>query len=158
MKDWTKLANQISAKSDVTLRPASDEDLAKLAALGVPAEAISFFQACEPAECAEIECVRLWPVREVLAENRDYVPGCYVAQHGYVVFATTVFGDTFCFDLNATKTNNETPVVLIAHDWDWDAITPETINTLKKPTAPQFEQFIEAYVAGGLDIQPNYEQ
>ena len=158
MATWAKLAKEITSKSDVAFHPASVEDLAKLKALRVPPDAISFFREFEPAECAEIEGVRLWPVREVLAENSDYVPGCYIAQHGYVVFATTLFGDTFCFDLNAIQQNKGTPVVLLAHDcWDWDEITPEIIGRLKKLAAADFEKFLEKYIAGSLDIEPNYE-
>jgi hypothetical protein len=139
MANWAKLANEITAKSGVALRPASAEDLARLRSLRLPAEAVSFFQEFEPAECAEIDGVRLWPIREVLTENSDYVPGCYIVQHAYIVFATTLFGDTFCFDLNATQKNKLTSIVLIAHDcWDWDEITPEIIARLKKQAAPNF--------------------
>src|SRR6266567_5651618 len=115
--------------------------LEELRVLRVPQEAISFFEKFEPAECAEIEGVRLRPVGEALAENRDYVPGCYVIAHGYVVFATTLFGDAFCFDLNAAQSTIGTPIVLVAHDWNWEEITPEAINKLKKPAARNLEEF-----------------
>jgi hypothetical protein len=157
MSDWRSLAGEIAKKSGIALPPGSLELLHKLQAIHVPEEAISFFREFEPEECAEIEGVRLWPIREVLAENSDYVPGCYRIQHGYVVFATTLFGDTFCFDTKVIRLQAEIPIVLIAHDWDWDAITAEAINRLKKPAAAHFEEFLQVYVSGNLDIQPNYD-
>jgi len=99
--------------------------------------------------------VRLY--EEVLAENKDYVPGCYIVQHGYIVFATTIFGDAFCFDTK-TASGQEAPIVLIAHDgYDWDAVTSEEIARLKKPIAADFRGFLQNYVDGTLDIQPNYD-
>jgi uncharacterized protein Usg len=47
---------------------------------------------------------------------------------------------------------------LIAHDgYDWDTVTPEGINKLKKWIAPDFRTFLQAYVNETLDIDPNYE-
>jgi len=157
MPDWTSLAKQMTEKSGVALRPALQESCSALQRMGIPAEAIAFFSEFEPAQCAEIEDVRLWPLQEVLAENTDYVPGCYIVQYGYVVFATTIFGDAFCFDTK-TAPGREVPIVLIAHDgYDWDAVTEEEIARLKKPIAADFRGFLQNYVDGMLDIQPNYD-
>jgi hypothetical protein len=155
--DRINLAKAISRQSGVAVHPAAPELLSALQELHAPDSAVAFFREFEPAECAEIDGVRLWPVKEVLAENKDYVPGCFIIQHGYVVFATTLFGDAFCFDTNEGRTQEATPIVLIAHDWDWDEISPEAISRLKKATAPNFEAFLRAYVDGTLDIQPNYD-
>jgi len=157
MSNWAELAKQIVEKSDVPLRPATPESIADLRKLGVPDEAIAFFSEFEPARCAEIEDIRLWPLQEVLAENKDYVPGCYVVQHGYIVFATTIFGDAFCFDTKSAL-GRQVPIILIAHDgYDWDAVTPEDIARLKKLIAADFRGFLQDYVDGKLDIQPNYD-
>ena len=157
MSDWTTLAKQITEKSGVALRPARQESFSALQSMGIPDEAIAFFGEFEPTQCAEIEDVRLWPLQEILAENTDYVPGCYIVQHGYLVFATTIFGDAFCFDTKAAP-GREVPIVLIAHDgYDWDAVTEEEIARLKKPIAADFRGFLQNYVDGMLDIQPNYD-
>lgn len=157
MADWTNLAREISQKSEIVLLPAAPELLAASRQLGIPDDAIAFFSEFEPAQCAEIEDVRLWPLQEVLAENKDYVPGCYIVQHGYIVFATTLFGDAFCFDTK-TAHGQEVPIVLIAHDgYGWDAVTAEEIARLKKPIAADFRGFLQNYVDGVLDIQPNYD-
>lgn len=156
MSDWTSLARQIAEKSGVSLHLAAPESISVLKKLGIPNDAIAFFSEFEPTECADINGVRLWPIQEVVAENRDYVPGCYIVQHGYVVFATTLFGDAFCFDTKATGQGN--PTVLISHDgYDWDQVTSEEIARFKKPITSDFKSFLEAYVEETLDIQPNYE-
>jgi hypothetical protein len=100
------MAKQIAEKSGVALRPASEKSHSALQRLGIPDDVIAFFNEFQPAECADIDGVRIWPAKEVLAENKDYVPGCYVVEYGYIVFATTLFGDAFCFD---TKANSNTP-------------------------------------------------
>ena len=140
------MAKEIGRKGDVLLGPAAPELISELQRLGVPEDAIAFFLEFEPKQCADIDGVRLWPVEEVLRENRD----------GYIVFATTVFGDAFCFDANAGD-RRQMPIVLISHDgYDWDAVTVEEIARLKKPIAPHFIAFLQAYVDGKLDIEPNY--
>jgi hypothetical protein len=92
----------------------------------------------------------------VLGENKDFVPGCFVQPHGYVVFATTIFGDAFCFDTNTATSKATAPVVLIAHDLNWDEMKREDIVKLARPTVVSFEGFLGAYVSETLDIQPNY--
>jgi hypothetical protein len=150
------LVDQIRDKSNVEFRPAASAALEELRSIGVPEDAQAFYRDSEPARCAEIDEIRLWPIADVLGENKDYVPGCFIQPHGYVVFATTIFGDAFCFDTNTTPSKGTAPVVLIAHDWDWDAIKREDIAKLAKPTAASFEEFLKAYESETLDIQPNY--
>lgn len=157
MSDWASLGQQIAEKSGVSLRPAAPESISALQRLGIPNDAIAFFSEFEPTECADINGVRLWPVKEIVAENRDYVPGCYILQHGYVVFATTLFGDAFCFDMKEAVAQG-TPAVLISHDgYDWDQVTSEEIARVKKPIASDFKSFLQTYVEEMLDIEPNYE-
>ena len=158
MEDWSTLGEEISRKSEVPLRPAAPESLSALQRLGIPNEAMPFFSEFEPTQCAEIDGVRLWPVQEMVAENADYVPGCYIVQYGYVVFATTLFGDAFCFDRNTNPQRDGTPIVSISHDgYDWDHVTSEEIAKLTKPIASDFKAFLRAYVDETLDIEPNYE-
>ena len=150
------LLDEIKQKSKVDFRPASQAGLDALRALGVPENALAFYQDSEPATCAEIDDVRLWPISDVLGENRDFVPGCYIQPLGYIVFATTVFGDAFCFDWNPANSSATAPLVLIAHDLDWNEIKREEIANLAKPIAPSFESFLIAFVAETLDIEPLY--
>jgi hypothetical protein len=150
------LLDKIKEKSNVEFRPAAPGGVELLRSIGVPEDALAFYRDSEPTKCAEIDDIRLWPVADVLGENKDFVPGCFTQPHGYVVFATTIFGDAFCFDRNALASSETAPVVLIAHDWDWDAIKYADIVKLAKPTAPSFKDFLEAYASETLDILPNY--
>jgi hypothetical protein len=150
------LLDEIKEKSKAEFQPAASAALEQLRSIGVPEDALAFYRDSEPAKCAEIDDIRLWPIVDVLGENKDFVPGCFIQPHGYVVFATTIFGDAFCFDTNTATSKATAPVVLIAHDLNWDEIKREDIVTLAKPTAVSFEGFLRAYVSETLDIQPNY--
>jgi len=151
------LARAIATQCGVALRPASDDGIRQLQALGIPDDAITFYRQAEPAECAEIEKIRLWPIKRVAEENTDYVPGCYTQPYGYVVFATTFFGDTYCFDLNSGTSSATAPIVLLSHEMIGDETTKEEVGRLAKKMAPDFPSFLEAFVAGKLDMTPNYE-
>jgi hypothetical protein len=103
------LLDEIKQKSRVEFR-----------SLGTPEDAMVFYGNPELARCAEIGRVRLWPIADLLVENRDTVPGCYAQPCGYVVFASTIYGNAFCFDTHVVS-DAGVPVVLIAHD-----LEPET--------------------------------
>jgi len=156
MADRQDLIATLKKQTEIDFVPATPGGIDQLRSLKVPKEAIAFYREAEPVLCAEIDGVRLWPIKNIIEENTDYVPGCYIREHGYLVFSTTLFGDTFCFDLNAASPETGTPVVLIAHDWFWEEITAEQIAQLKKPTAVNFEAFLEAFLADSIDIDPNY--
>jgi hypothetical protein len=106
---------------------------------------------------AEIAKLRLWPTADILVENRDAAPGYFAQPCGYVVFATTLYGDAFCFDLRAASGEN-VPVVLIAHDLapKNDEMKREDLAKLAKPIATSFERFLNAFVSETLDIEPLY--
>jgi hypothetical protein len=152
----SQLRDQIAAKSGVQLGPANETGIEQLRVFKVPDDAIAFYREAEPSRYAEIEKIRLWPIQQVVEENTDYVPGCYARPHGYVVFATTVFGDTYCFDLNNAKSLGSTPIVLLSHEMIGDQTTKEEVTRLAKKIAPDFRSFFEAFVAGNLDITPNH--
>ena len=114
MPDYEPLIAQITEQSGVEFRAASPFDLSKLEPLGLPQSVLDFYSAYEPSECVEGQ-VRLWPIEQVLAENEAYVPGCYASKHGYVVFATTLYGDTYCFDLSRGR-QTEPRIVLLSRE------------------------------------------
>jgi hypothetical protein len=111
MDRYTELVAMIAEQSGSKFRSASADDLASLRDLGLPQSVIDFFATHEPAECVEA-AERLWPISEILNENRNFVPGCNIVKHGYVVFSTTGCGDTFCFDLNNQSADGEPRIVL----------------------------------------------
>ena len=151
-----ELYHSIATKSGVALRPASEDGIRQLQALRFPEDAIAYYREAEPSRITEIEKIRLWPIKDVVEENTDYVPGCYIQPHGYVVFATTFCGDTYCFDLNAATSAMSAPIVLLSHEMIDDETTRETVGNLAKMIAPDFRSFLESFAAGSLDITPNY--
>jgi hypothetical protein len=151
------LLDEIKQKSRVEFRPASGSGIAALRSLGAPEDALVFYRNSEPARCVEIGNARLWPIADILVENSDAVPGCYAQPCGYVVFASTVYGDAFCFDTHVAS-DATAPVVLIAHDLEPenDEMKLEDLAKLAKPIATSFENFLKAFVSETLNIKPLY--
>src|SRR6202008_241498 len=145
-----ELVTHIAQRSATVFRPASIEAIAQLQALAVPDNVLEFYRLYEPAGCAEIHDVRLWPISEVIEENRNYVPGANLVNHGLVVFATTVFGDTYCFDIS----ERGPPVVLMSHEVNYEGMSVADIKALRKPIAPNLVAFLDAFAAGSLDMHP----
>jgi len=151
------LLDEIARKSRVAFRPASGAGVAALRSLGAPEDVLAFYQHSEPARFAEIGKVRLWPISDILVENRDAVPGCYAQPCGYVVIASTTSGDAFCSDTQAAS-GAIAPVVLIAHDLEPenDVMKREDLAELAKPIAASFEDFLKAFASETVDIEPLY--
>ena len=101
------LINKIAQESDVIFRSAEPGDIETLSSLNLPPSVIDFYKRFEPQDCAEIDGVRLWPIKEMLRENTDFVPGADIHKYGYIVFATTDFGDAYCLDTDETNTNSD---------------------------------------------------
>src|SRR5262245_10788400 len=97
MPDYSSLVKLIATQTGAQFRAASKSDLSELRALRLPDPVVDFYARHSPSECAEGQ-VRLWPVADLLCENRELMPGAYIAPLGYVVFATTFYGDAYCFD------------------------------------------------------------
>jgi hypothetical protein len=150
------LVEQISQKSGVAFRPAASSALEQLRAIGMPEDALAFYANSEPARWAEINRVRLSPIRDVLQENKDYVPGYHLHPLGYVVFASTIYGDAYCFDTSQAPANGTAPVVLMAHDLEWDEYSQEQIRKLAKRVASSLDDFLQKFAAGTLDMKPLY--
>jgi len=94
MPDYAPLIARIIEQTGIEFRAASPFDVSKLEALGLPQSVLDFYRAYEPSECVESK-IRLWPIEHILEENEALVPGCYSCKNGYVVFATTLCGDTY---------------------------------------------------------------
>lgn len=152
------LYREITEKSGVKLRPASEPRLQQLLELGVPEEAIRFYREAEPETCAEIARIRLWPIKHVIEENVDYVPGCYVCAHGYVVFSTTIYGDTYCFDMNSSGSTASATIVLLSHEIFDETTTKKDVRKVAKKIAPDLGAFLHAFAAGQLDMKPDYPE
>jgi hypothetical protein len=155
MPDYAPLIEQIAEQTGVVFRTASPVELAKLEALGVPESILAFYREFEPSDCAEGQ-VRLWPIEHVLEENEAYVPGAYASKHGYIVFATTLCGDTFCFDLTQ-RGQAEPRIVLLSHEVINEDTTAAEISRLAKPVAQTLHEFLQQFVRGEIDEECVYE-
>jgi hypothetical protein len=150
MPTYQKPVDEISAQTGTTFRRASKRGLAALGALRLPKPVVDFFASHEPSECAEGQ-VRLWPIAAILQENRDLVPGVYVTPLGYIVFATTFCGDTYCFDLNKVDKEGEPRIVLISHEGVGGDISAQEAFRLAKPIAKNLYEFLEKFAGDELD-------
>jgi hypothetical protein len=153
------LLDEIKQKTRVEFRSATAEKMEKLRALGLPEDALTFYRDSEPTRTAEIAKVRLRTIEDIVEENRDYVPGAYTQPCGYVVFATTIYGDAYCVDVRASS-GATAPIVLIAHDLEPenDEMKREELAKLAKPIAVGFGEFLQKFVAETLDTKPLYPQ
>ncbi len=150
MPNYQRLVDLISTETGTEFRAASDGDLSALRTLRLPDTVLDFFARHEPSDCAEGQ-VRLWPIADILQENRDLVPGAYVAPLGYVVFSTTFCGDNYCFDVNVVNKDNEPRVVLISHEVVGEDITAEEVKRLAKPVAKNLYEFLEKFARQELE-------
>ena len=134
--------------------PAQVEALRKV---GIPEDALAFYREFLPKPMVEVGKVRLRGEAQILEENSsDIVPGCYAYPCGYITFANTVYGDSFCFDAKSPEFPASAPVVLIVHDLEPenDTMVREELSKLAKPVASSFTVFLEAFVAETLDLEP----
>ena len=145
-----EVADAIAKRAEVLLRPASEDALAHLAALELPSSVVDFYRRFEPSTYAEIAGVRLWPIPDVLAENRNYVPGADLFPHGLVVFASTISGDAYCFDVSESGP----PVVLMSHELVFADMVSSQIKALRKRVAPDLDTFLQKFAVGSLETQP----
>ncbi len=146
----------LSTQAGVNLRPASPVDIEAMESLGFPKAAISFFKNHEPHRCARIGDVRLWTIAEAIEENTCYVPGADVAPHGFLVFATTIFGDAYCFDIRAATTRQDPPVILLPHDEAFEGCRADEIARYVRPVAVDFAEFLQKFVQQRLEMKPFY--
>lgn len=149
-------AREIAAVTGVTLRPASREDVARLKALGGPTAVLDFFAMFEPEDCAEISGARLWPIAEIVRENSEFIPGADLHPRGFLVIGTTEFGGAYCVDLTGSSDRSQ-QVVLMSHELSWKEMSDSQVRALRKMVAGSFDEFLEHFVAGGLDQEPLFE-
>ncbi|MEX2168466.1 MAG: SMI1/KNR4 family protein [Pirellulales bacterium] len=155
MREYQEIVDRISTRTGTTFGAASPGDLSALRALGVSKPILDFYAAHEPSECAEGQ-VRLWPITAILQENSDLVPGAYIAPLGYIVFATTFCGDTYCFDHNRQDENGEPRVVLFSHEVVGEDITAEEAFQLAKPISTNLHEFLQQFARDEIDEECIY--
>ena len=155
MPDYERIAEQLSEQFDATFRPAADSDIAKLEELGVPESVVDFYRDFEPCKVIEGQ-VRLWPIERIVEENETLLPGCYTSRLGFVVFASTLSGDAYCFDITREAPRDYPPIVLISQDVVGEETKQGHLYRLAKPIARNLEEFLELFLQGEIDEECIY--
>jgi SMI1 / KNR4 family (SUKH-1) len=137
-------------------KPTSKAQLDKLRKLGFPESVIQFYECYEPQGCVEGGQIRLSSIDGIIEENTMAVPGIYVQPLGYLVFASTEYGDAYCFNLNRLNQEGEPTIVLMPHDSLRKDASPEVVASQAKPIAPSLLNFFEQFSEGKLDTTPIY--
>jgi hypothetical protein len=148
-----QLCNKVRHATGVNLAPASTESLARAKEAGFPDELLEFYAECEPGVCIELK-QRIWSIDNALVENQGAVPGCVLFPHGFIVFGSTMSGDAYCIDKNATSPDGQHSVVLFAHDMIGEDASHSEIKTLRLEVADSFSDFLAKFVEGTLIDEP----
>jgi hypothetical protein len=61
--------------------------------------AAQYFADSIPSETVDLGMIRILSPTHLLQENTDLIPGCRVANHGFITFAATDCGDSISVDL-----------------------------------------------------------
>lgn len=140
------------------MRPATTEDLALAISHNFPDVLLDFYRSHEPDpknECIELE-QRIWAIRFALRENLEGLPGVGLFPHGFVVFASTQCGDSYCVDTNTRNDTGDHPITLFSHETVDEDAPLEEIMRCRVEVAPSFQAFLELFLSGDLSEEPNY--
>ena len=87
----------------ITFEETSDEDYKKLMDLfsdTIPDMLAETYKKHIPAEDAESGEIVFYGIKRIIEENTDYVPGANIHPLGLYTFASSLDGDSICFDSN----------------------------------------------------------
>lgn len=135
-----------------------ESELTKLKDFGFPESLLEFYRYHSPFKIIESdteEPIRIYPALGIIDENRNCIPGCDISPKGFVVFATTVYGDAYCFDLNANKI--DPPVLLVGHEIMYEGCSENEIRESGVAVADNLLQFLERFRNNELIIDPYHE-
>jgi SMI1 / KNR4 family (SUKH-1) len=150
------LVNKIQEVERAHLAPASADGLKRAQDAGFPAELLELYRECDPPVCIELKH-RIWSIDNALVENQGAVPGCGLFPHGFIVFASTMFGDAYCIDKNVTNQDGQHPVVLFSHEMIGEDSTLSEIQSLRVEVATSLSDFLLKFVDGTLIEEPSFE-
>lgn len=86
-----------------------------------------------------INSIIIYSLERLQEENIDYVPSCYTAEIGYVIFGGFGNGDALCVKVDSS----ETTVYETSHDLIYEDTSNEDIPNMLKPVADSLTQTIE---------------
>ena len=123
--------------------------------IGAPPKIVSFYAAYNPEDMIE-GSVRFHTLAHVLEENFLLFPGMALRKKGYIVFATTLCGDAYCFDLEDLDENGWPRVVLHSVDTDYREYSRAEIETVAKPIAENLSHFLKLLLTDRVDQECLY--
>ena len=150
----TSIVEQISQLTGAQFGRAAAGSIEALAALGASDDVLDFYRDFDPKVYVEINGARLWPSRELIGENTNYVPGCDLRPRGFFVIGSTDCGDAFCLDQRPRSSGQ---VVLMTHDVSWEEVTDQDIERYTLVAASSFVAFLKSFVAGTLPMEPLHD-
>jgi hypothetical protein len=134
---------------------ASVEDLKRAQSADFPGELLDLYRECEPENCIELK-QRIWSIESAIIENTNAVPGCALSPHGFIVFASTVYGDAYCVDTNVVTSAGHHPVVLFSHEVIGEDASLSEIQRLRLEVASSLADFLRKFTNGTLNEEPSY--
>jgi hypothetical protein len=137
-----KITDDIASILKEDFKKPSVEDIKKLESIKLPNYFIEFIKIIEPQSRVFLGDVRLLPIQEIIEENEDYVPGADVYPSGFTVFASSISGDAYCFNMNEINKLGEHDIYFVDHDEDFSEATPDSIKQITEFISSSFEEFI----------------
>jgi hypothetical protein len=95
-------------------------------------------------------------IADIVIENNDAVPGADLVPHGFVTFATTIYGDVYCFDTGLQPSRSDAPVVIMTHEVIFEDLEREVIMSTRKNVATGFDDWLARFIARQVDTEPTY--
>lgn len=152
MSKYSEVMEKITALTKTRFREAFVDELEALKVLRLPNSVIEFFSMYSLDEFLERN-IRLWTIPDIVDENTKYVPGCYLAPLGYVVFGSTDSGDAYCFDINNMDSCSEPSIVLVSHEVIDETTSATDAARLAKLVADNLYDFLGKFVREEVDEQ-----
>ena len=141
------------------LGPADEAAIAKLEGLGLPESVLAFYRNYSPLETIKIyhpeEDIYFYPAFKIPSESSRFLAACEISPEGFIVFATSICGDAYCFDLNADAL--DPPVRLIGHEIMYEGSSVDDIREMSVSAADNFHQFFVNLFSGNLVTDPYHQ-
>ena len=131
-------------------RPAQESDLEILKRFSLPEEIVIFYKDSEPHDCIEIGQARLWNIKSIIDENENYTPGYIISKMKFVVFSSTLTGDSFCFDLNSKNDLGDVPIIIASHDEIDESLSESEIREKMIVVSNSFADFLSKFAKADL--------
>lgn len=146
-KEIEQIQSHLKAnRESIDFQPATVPELNYLKGIVIPDSVLEFYRYANPSTYVEIGGVRVLPVVDLREENENAVPGYIISPFGFIVFASTVYGDAYCLDIIKTNELGETPVVIASHDEIEEGMVETQIRIKVKRISNSFKEFLRKFL------------